>query len=127
MAIETIKTAIYTKLETLAGLPTIFYSNVGGVLPTGSYIRPDVLPATTDAVGIATTDRESGIFQVSIFTVKGGGELESARIAQTLLNGFPRNLQLSGVRFDVTGSVNPSLYEGNWQITPVSFTYINIS
>jgi hypothetical protein len=86
-----------------------------------------VLPATTDPVGIVTTDRETGIFQVSIFTVKGGGELEASRIAQKLLDGFPRNLQLDGVRFDVTGSVGASLFEGKWQITPVSFIYINIS
>ena len=127
MAIETIKTSLYTKLESLAGLPQIRYSNVDGVLPTGQYIRPDVLPATTDPVGIETTDRESGIFQVSIFTTKGGGELEAARITQILLSGFPRNLQLNGVRFDRTGSVGASLFEGSWQITPVSFIYINIS
>ena len=127
MAIEQIKTSILNRLESLAGLPDIHYSNIGADIPLTNYIRPDILPATTDAVGIVTTDRESGIFQVSIFTVKGGGELEASRIAQTLLDGFPRNLSLAGVRFDVTGSVGASLYEGKWQITPVSFSYINIS
>ncbi len=127
MAIEQIKTSIYNKLKSLGSLPGIHYPNVGADIPLVNYIRPDILPADTDPVGIVTTDRESGIFQVSIFTVKGGGELEASRIAQTLLDGFPRNLKLDGVRFDVTGSVGTSLYEGKWQITPVSFSYINIS
>ncbi len=127
MAIEQIKTSIYDHLETIGGLPEIFYPNVGEPIPATDYIRPDVLPATTDPVGIKTTDRESGIFQVSIFTVKGSGELVAARVAQLLLDGFPRNLSLTGVRFNVTGSVEPPEYEGKWQITPVSFSYINIS
>ena len=127
MALEQIKTSIFTKLESLAGLPGIYYPNTGGDLPTTDYIRPDVLPAETDPIGIAHTDRETGIFQVSIFTQKGKGELAAARVAQLLLDGFPRNLALTGVRFDRSGSVGASLYEGKWQITPVSFTYINIS
>ena len=127
MAIEQIKTSIFTKLESLAGLPAIFYPNVGATIPATDYIRPDVLPATTDAVGIKTTDQENGIFQVSIFTVKGSGELVAPRVAQLLLDGFPRNLALTGVRFDKTGSIGASLPEGKWQITPVTFIYINIA
>jgi hypothetical protein len=127
VAIEQIKTSIFTQLETIGGLPAIHYPNIGDALPVTDYIRPDVLPAATDAVGIKTTDRESGIFQVSIFTAKGSGELVAARVAQLLLDGFPRNLSLTGVRFDKTGSVEPSLFEGKWQITPVSFIYINIA
>jgi hypothetical protein len=127
VAIEQIKTSIFTKLESLAGLPDIFYPNVGKPLPSTDYIRPDVLPAATDAVGLASTDQENGIFQVSIFIVKGSGELVAPRVAQLLLDGFPRNLALTGVRFNKTGSVEPPVYEGKWQITPVSFTYINIA
>ena len=127
MALEQIKTSIFNHLETLVGLPAIHYPNVDGTLPTGEYIRPDVLPADTDPVGIVTTDRETGVFQVSIFIPKGQGELDAARVAQTLLDGFPRNLSLTGVRFDMSGSVGPALFEGKWQMTPVSFTYINIS
>lgn len=127
MAIEQIMTSIFTHLETLAGLPSIHYPDGDGALPSTDYIRPDILPADTDPVGIVTTDRETGIFQVSIFTQKGSGELASARVAQLLLDGFPRNLSLTGVRFDKTGSVEPPLFEGKWKITPVSFTYINIA
>lgn len=127
MALEQIKTSIFDHLETLSGLPDIHYPNVAGTIPTGEYIRPDVLPADTDPVGIITTDRETGIFQVSIFIPKGQGELDAARVAQKLLDGFPRNLALTGVRFDKSGSIGPSLFEEKWQMTPVSFTYINIS
>ena len=127
MAIEQIKTSIYTHLETLVGLPDIHYSNVEEDIPDGKYIRPDVLPTDTAAIGIRTTDKESGVFQVSIFIPKGQGELEAARVAQIILDGFARNLQLDGVRFDTTGSLGASLFEGKWQITPVSFIYQNIS
>ncbi len=127
MALEEIKTSIFDKLESLAGLPAIHYPNVDATIPTDEYIRPDVLPADTDPLGIVTTDRETGVFQVSIFIPKGQGELEAAKVAQKLLDGFPRNLQLTGVRFDRSGSIGPPLFEGKWQMTPVSFTYINIS
>lgn len=127
MALEQIKTSIFTRLEGLVGLPTIYYPNTGGTVPTTDYIRPDVLPADTAPYDLNHTDIEGGIFQVSIFIEKGKGELEAARVAQILLDGFTRNLQLTSVRFNRSGSVAASFFDGAWQVTPVTFTYQNIS
>ena len=126
MALNSIQTALYNKLESLAGLPEIFYPNIGGE-PTGNYLVPFVLPANTEALGIRSTDRETGVFQVSIYVVKGSGELAASNIAKIILDGFPRNLDLTDVRIDRTGSIGPAIEDGKWRMLPVSITYNHIS
>ena len=125
MALNQIKAALYDHLESLNGLPDIHYSNVDSS-PTGNYIRPDVLPASTVPIGISMTDKEVGVLQVSVYVKKGSGELLAADIAQVVLDGFPRNTQLSGVRIDETGSIGPSILIEGFQMTPVSITYHNV-
>ena len=125
MPLNEIKQALYNHLDSLSGLPDIHYSNVDSN-PTGEYIRPDVLPATTESIGVATTDKEIGVFQVSIYVAKGSGELKAANLAQIILNGFPRNTQLPGVRIDKTGSIGPSIFIDGWSMTPISILYQSI-
>lgn len=126
MALSDIKTALFNRLESLVGLPDIFYPNISADIPTTDYIRPDVLPATTDSIGVNNIDQERGVFQVSIFVEKGKGELEAARIGQIILDGFPRNTNLLDVRIDRTGTIERSFFDGKWAITPVSISYQNI-
>lgn len=129
MSLNTIKLALFSRLESLvlpAGV-SVFYPNIGTIIPTYNFIRPDVLPASTAPVDLVSSDRETGLFQVSIYVKKGLGEIVSADIAQVILTGFPRNLALTGVRIDRPGSVGPSFYDGNWQVTPVTIPYSNIA
>lgn len=133
MALSTIKRSILTQLKSLAGLPDIYYPNVDDYgdgrtnPPKEDYLRPDFMPNTTRPIGLKETDQEIGIFQVSIFIKKGKGELLSSDYGQIIIDGFPRNLQLDGVRFDNPASVGASFFDGAWQITPVSIFYQNIS
>ncbi len=114
MPLVDIKTSLFTHLEAQGGLPPIHYPNTDGDLPTGDFISPVVSPSNTESIGLATTDQEIGTFRVAIFVKKGKGELEASRIAQIILNAFPRNLALEGVRIDVAGSIRPSFFDENW-------------
>jgi hypothetical protein len=127
MALNDIKISLLDRLKSLVGLPVIYYPNVGASTPTDEHIVPHVLPSDTMPVGLRTTDKESGIFQVSIFVEKGSGEILALDYAKTILEGFPRNLQLDNVCIDRSGSIGPSFYDANWQITPVSIRYRNFS
>lgn len=130
MSFNQIKVSLLRHLKTLSGFSpeiTIYYPNISEDLPTDNHIRPDVLPGTTNPIGLRTTDQETGILQVSIFIKKGQGEIKAADNAKVVLDGFPRNLQLEGVRIDRPGSIGPSFFDGNWQVTPVSIFYQHIS
>jgi len=129
VALNTIKRKLFTQLETLT-LPsgvTIHYPNVNSTVPTDSHLVPTVLPNTTRPVGIVSTDREAGLLQVTVYIKVGTGELLSSDIAQVILDGFARNLDLDGVRIDASGSIGPSFSnDGGWNVTPISIPYINI-
>lgn len=127
MSLNSIKISLLDHLKTIVGLPTIHYPNMGADIPTDGHIVPYVIPSDTMPVGLRTTDKESGIFQVSIFVKKGSGEILALDIAETILQGFPRNLQLDNVCIDRSGSIGRSFYEDNWQITPVTIRYRNFT
>lgn len=121
-----IKTAFYTQLKTLVGLPAIRYPDIESSLdPLEEYIVPFVIPNTTQAEGIKETDRELGILQVSIYTRKGKGELYADRFAQIVLDGFKRNSNFDSFRIDETGTINPAFFDGAFKVTPVSIPYYN--
>jgi len=127
MPLSQIKTSLIEQLNSLV-LPAgvdVYYSNIEADVPNDSHLVVTVLPSTTLAVDQVSTDKEAGIFQVSVFVKKGKGEILSSDIAQVILDGFPRNLQLDGVRIEAPGSVASSFFDGGWQITPVSIPYIN--
>ena len=129
MALSDIKRALYTQLASIVGLPVIHYPNIDGSdsVSDETFIVPSVLPATTTPVDLVSTDNEIGIFQVLIYVKKGVGELAAADIGQLILDGFPRNLNLSDVRINRIGTINTDYFDGSRQVTPVSITYQNIS
>ena len=127
MALSSIKTDLFNRLESLVGLPDIYYSNIDAVEPDGEYIKPDILPINTVPVGMAATDKEAGLFQVLIYIEKGAGEIKAADYAAIILAGFSRNLSLANVRIESTGSVGAVFYSGGKQVTPVTINYLKIS
>ena len=129
MALSDIKRALYTQLASIVGLPVIHYPNIDGSdsVSDETFIVPSVLPATTTPVDLVATDNEIGIFQVLIYVKKGVGELAASDIGQLILDGFPRNLNLSDVRINRIGTINTDYFDGSRQVTPVSITYQNIS
>lgn len=129
MSLSNIKIALFAQLASLT-LPTgvsIYYPNINTTLPSNNFVRPEVIPGATAPLDLVNSNQESGLFQVSIYVKKGLGELVASGIAQTILDGFPRNLALIGVRIDRPGSIGPSFFDGNWQVTPVTIPYQNIA
>lgn len=127
MALSSIRIALFDQLESISGLPDIFYPNVDEDPPTTDYISPFILPANTNTIGIRTTDQEVGVFQVSIYIEKGAGQIDASTVAELILANFARNLNLINVRIDKRGSIAPAFYDGKYQVTPVSIPYQHIS
>lgn len=126
-----IKKSLFDSLESKVALwatpLTIYYDNVQAQVPTANHLRPAVLPATTATIGLSELGQEIGIFQVSVYVRKGEGQLTGIEIAELILADFPRNTELNEeVRIDKYGSVAPSFFVDDWQVTPVSFEYQNI-
>lgn len=120
-----IKTSLFDRLLTNTALP-VYFDNVDSSAPTVTHLRPFVLPANTDTIGVNSLGKEMGIFQINVYVKKGSGQLVGVLEAETLLTLFPRNLELTGVRLDEYGSIGPSFFNDSWQVTPVSFTYQHI-
>lgn len=120
-----IKTSLFDRLIANTALPVLF-SNVDTDVPTVPHLRVFVLPANTDTIGINSLGKEMGIFQINVHTLKGSGELQGVTIAEQMLDLFPRNLTLTGVRIDTYGSIAPDIFSDGWHITPVSFQYQHI-
>lgn len=120
--LNAIKTALFDRLEANTALP-IYYDNIDAGIPTGTHLRPIVLPADTSTIGVKELGQEIGVFRILVYTKKGTGQLDGILIAEDMLNIFPRGLQLNGVNIDSYGSINASFFSESWQVTPVSFSY----
>lgn len=124
-----IEESLFNYLESIkASLPTIYYQNSPNTgkaqPPTTEHIKVFLMPADTSAVGVATTDKTVGIFQLSVYVKDGTGTARAAEIATLLLAAFERGTQLiNGVRIDKTGSVASGIPGGGWYHVPVSIPY----
>ncbi len=130
MSLSAIKTAVFDRLISAAGLPTLYFDNVENTAnplpPTANHLRPFVLPSATNTIDLVDLDQEVGVIQVSIYVGKGQGEIVSTDLAATILALFPRNLNLTELRIDDAGSIAPPFYDGGWYITPVTIPYQNL-
>lgn len=126
MALSTIKTSVFDRLIATGGLLPLFFDNVEADAPDENHLRPFVLPGTAATLGLNDLSQESGLIQVSVYVKKGQGDIVSSDTAALILDAFPRNLSLTGLRIDVVGSIAPSFFDGAWQITPVTIPYQNL-
>lgn len=128
MTLSVIKDSVYSHLEAEAGLLPLFFENVNATVPESNHLRPSVLPSNTSSLGLNHTDQEIGTIQVLVYIEKGQGEIIGPTEGQKVLDAFPRNTELTGLRIDNIGTIAPSFNDdGNWQITPVSIPYQFIS
>lgn len=65
-----------------------------------------------------------GLFQINIWTQKGGGIVVSNTLAQSLIDAFPMLPKVGAVSIESTPYVKPSLPSGDgWEIEPVIVNY----
>lgn len=126
MSIENIFTAILDRIENAAGLPEVVMPNTSGD-PSGEHLRVSIIPATTSPVAISTTDRLSGIIQISVVVRDDTGAIRASDIADDVLALFPRNTEMVQggdlIRINTTGSVAAPLQGNGWYSIPVSIPY----
>lgn len=123
MSVADITNDVNDRLASAPGLPPLFFDNIDADVPAGEHLRPYILPANTESLGLTELDQEQGVIQVSVFVPKGVGTIQPAETAKEILDLFPRNLELPSLRIDAAGSVAPPLYREGWYVTPVTIPY----
>ena len=130
MSLSTIRQSVFSALAGAAGLPPIYYDNSNNQSlpnpPEENHLMAFILPSGTATVGIYSLNQERGLIQVNIRVKEGTGVIAGSDIAQQVLDVFPRNASLVGLRIDVEGSVAPSFKSEGWHVTAVTIPYQNI-
>lgn len=101
----------------------------GGVTVYGKWLRASFLPAPSVETGISFRAhvQHYGLFQIDAFCGAGAGELAVARLASSLIQYFPRGLQLQQDGFQICIDRTP--YRGSliikdgWSQIPVTIPY----
>lgn len=98
MTHDALLTAIYTKLGTISGLPTIMYPNVKSpaTIPN-EYMAVYVIPAPTESATIDGVEYQYGIIQIDCVTLSAVGEIKASQLAQKIISAFKVGTQISGV------------------------------
>ncbi|EFV40446.1 hypothetical protein HMPREF0864_02177 [Enterobacteriaceae bacterium 9_2_54FAA] len=92
------------------------------------YLRSHVLPAGTDVIDLSGTMKVyKGIFQIDIVAPAGAGKAKAGNIADSIIEAFPNNLELSVGEFTVSVDGEPSrmraLSDSTRYLIPISIDY----
>lgn len=92
------------------------------------YLRSHILPARTDVIDLAGTMKVyKGVFQVDIVAPAGTGKTKAGNIADSIIEAFPNNLELSEREFTVWIDGEPNrmraLSDSMRYLIPVSIDY----
>jgi len=120
--------AFFAKLETMPELPEIVWPNVTAS-PKSDHVRVFVLPTETESETLGC-DKWGGLYQASVFVKDGAGIIEANRIADLLINAFPKNMVLTegSTRIRITRKpfAAPVIIEAGWLSLPVSIPFEGI-
>jgi hypothetical protein len=127
MSNSTVAAALSARLATLS-LPTQWENSSFTPSASQTYLAEAFLPATTTAVGIASTssDELAGIYQVTVLSPRGGTKGPGRATAEQVIAAFPRGLRLTRSGITVTilrTSMGPALMQGDRWAIPVSIDY----
>lgn len=132
-----IKKGLLGRLATFAASNslTVSYPNTDFTKPepgrSVQWLRATILPADSQALGIAYTDnqRHYGILQVDVFQGQGIGELAPSRVASALIAYFAIGTRITtdGFNIDVIGfnvpRVGPMIKDDPWVFVPVRIPF----
>jgi len=126
-----IQNALNTKLNSISGsLPAIFWPNTQKE-PTKNvdYIRPTLLPASTELYTLNAGDYHQGIYQVDIFVQLNKGTSAALVIADQIRTLFRRQSLVSGTTIVHTQNISMSQAqrdEGWWHVF-VEVNYLSVA
>lgn len=122
-----IQTALDKTLAFMAGLPSVAWANVKHVPVNGtSYLRPTLLPATSELYTLTDVNRHPGLYQVDIFTPVEKGMYAGLSIADDIKTHFESNRRLSqngDTIFIKQISLGPAQREDAWNHISVIIGY----
>lgn len=93
------------------------------------YLRASLLPADTEALGVAfsATNQHQGYLQMDVFYGKGGGEIAPGRIAADIISYFARGTRITSNGFNIdilkTPRRGPQMIQDVWTMLPVRIPY----
>ena len=116
--------AVYHKLGTIAGIPSIAYPNID-FTPTNDYVAVYVLPAETTAECLDNLSYKSGIIQVDCVVPSSVGEIKAAEYADIILSEFKNGTVITdGVLINRPPFVSAGFNMGNgYYKIPVNIRY----
>ena len=126
----TVNTLFFEAVSLAANGTPVAYPNVS-FDSEGAYYKVNVMPTAAFPLGIADTNRQGGICQVSCMIRDGIGELAALAMAKTMLDSFGRGTVLSDgettVRIDDPAWASAGLQTTTgWYMIPVSIPYYTI-
>ena len=124
-----IQNALNTQLNSLGGLPDIYWPNVQNApLVNQNFIRPTLLPARSTLYTLSEGDYHHGIYQVDIFVDLKQGTAEALLLADIVRDGFRRqSLVSSGTTVHIQEiSMSTATREDNsWHVF-VEINYLSV-
>ena len=125
-----IHNALNLHLDGISGLPDIYYPNVDAE-PTKpvNWLRPTLLPASTETYTLDGNDKFHGIYQVDIFTILKTGIDPINTIADAIRDGFNRQtLSFGGTLVRIENvNVSPIARDEAWLHCFVEINYFCIN
>lgn len=127
MTQRTIRKEVEDKIKAWAvpkAIPVAF-ENVPFTKPSDiPFIELYIIPATTVNTTVSASRATNfGIIQINIYTPSGKGTKQSEDIAEELIRLFPVVPKMGTVSIEQTGSIMSPLYDAQWRVLPIRFTY----
>ena len=100
MTHELLLTAIFTKIGSISGLPTVLYPNrkypnsTLTALPN-EYVRIHIMPIPTDTFSFDGGILQAGLIQCDCVIKEDLGEIKAAQIADKIINALPNTTVIS--------------------------------
>ncbi len=86
-----IQNALNTKLNSVSNIPTVYWPNTQNEPAQGtSWIRPTLMPATSELYTLNNENMHKGIYQIDIFTPLKKGSYDTIAIADSIRDAFNR-------------------------------------
>lgn len=130
MSFLNIQSALAQRLDALVGLPTIYWPGTKQTPTQGTdWVRPTILPATSELETLSGTQDDSGIYQIDVFIDAGEGEGPLLTIIDNIRTHFKASTTLTQSGTDVfINSVSISQIEQDnaWLKGSVLVTYKSI-
>lgn len=128
MSLQSIKTALETRLKAMPNALPTQWENVAFTPPAGAYQRADLLPATPENPELfGNVYRELGTFQVTLlYPIDGGGGVVYG-MAEAVRDWFARGTSLESGNVTVvvgyTPAIGPKFVDQDRFVLPVSVRY----